>query len=58
MTHRTFAYELEQAADQIADVSRADLQIMLGAPPCGSGTRQACRSMPMSTRPSTFWRPR
>jgi predicted transcriptional regulator len=29
MTRRTFANELEQAADQIADVSRADLQTML-----------------------------
>ena len=29
MTRRTFAIELETAADQIADVSRADLQIML-----------------------------
>jgi hypothetical protein len=29
MTHQTFAYELEQAADQIADVSPADLQVLL-----------------------------
>ena len=29
MTRRTFATELEQAADRIADVSRADLQILL-----------------------------
>jgi hypothetical protein len=29
MTRRAFADELEKAADQIADVSRADLQILL-----------------------------
>jgi hypothetical protein len=28
MTRRAFASELEKAADQIADVSRADLQIL------------------------------
>ena len=29
MTRQTFANELEQAANQIADISRADLQILL-----------------------------
>jgi hypothetical protein len=29
MTRETFALELEQTADRIADVSRADLQILL-----------------------------
>ena len=29
MPRRTFATELEKAADQIADISRADLQILL-----------------------------
>ena len=29
MTRRTFVNELEKAADQIADISRADLQILL-----------------------------
>ena len=29
MTRRSFAQELEEAADKIADVSRADLQIMI-----------------------------
>lgn len=29
MTHRSYADELESAAERIADISRADLQIML-----------------------------
>ena len=29
MTRHTFATDLESAADQIADISRADLQVML-----------------------------
>lgn len=57
MTRRTFANELEQAADQIADVSKPDLQILLRRAAMRFRSIDGLSFDPMSTRPSIYWQP-
>jgi hypothetical protein len=51
MTRRTFATELENAAETVASVSHADLRALLRR----AETRTAWDSMQRRTNPSTYW---